>query len=151
MTPLDPTLQEELSAAAERAGCELIHVNQRGDTLQLILDHPEGITLEHCEAVSRDASAILDVEDYGGTRYVLEVSSPGLDRELYRAADYTRFQGHKIRVTFTLPEGHKQTRIGTLEAFDPASEQVTFTDSQTDETLQIPLGHIKTTRLEVEL
>ena len=150
---IDPRILTELNAAAERAACELIHVSRRGDTLQLVLDHPDGVTLSHCVTVSRDASAMLDVEDFGGERYLLEVSSPGLDRELYSAKDYERFVGRPVRMTFLSgAKRRKETRIGRLEAFDfQAGGTVTFIDAQTQETLQVSLDDIKTTRLEVEL
>ena len=149
---IDERLFELLSAAAERSQCELIHVALHGDTLQLILDRPDGVTLAHCEAVSRDASALLDVEDYGGDRYLLEVSSPGLDRELYSARDYERFTGRQVRMTFLGGPAHsKQTRSGLLEGFDADQGIVTFVDSQDQQTLQVPLDDIQTTRLEIEL
>src|SRR6185369_3709461 len=75
-------LQPELEAIAESAGCELVHVEIKGGVLRLFLDKPEGITLADCEHVSKLASAYLDVVDFGKSRYVLEVSSPGLDRQL---------------------------------------------------------------------
>lgn len=147
---IDDDLFEQLAGAARRSGCELIHVARRGDTLQLILDKPGGINLEDCEKVSRDASALLDLEDYGGQRYLLEVSSPGLDRELYSIADYERFAGRQVKMTFFGgPEKSKQTRRGLLESCD--GESVTFLDGQDNESVQIPLDDIQTTRLEIEL
>lgn len=149
---IDDNLFDRLAAVAQRSGCELIHVARRGDTLQLVLDRPGGVTLAHCEAVSKDASALLDVEDYGGDRYLLEVSSPGLDRELYSAHDYQRFTGRRVRMTFLDgPTRSKQTRRGLLEEFDPEAGFVTFVDAEDRQTFRVPLDDIQTTRLEIEL
>lgn len=157
---IDPRLEAELSDAARNASCELIHVEFKGGILRLILDRPEGVTLADCELVSKQASAILDVEDFSSGRYVLEVSSPGLDRQLYRAKDYERFVGHKVRVTFIDPEdGNKKTVRGLLDSFeggeDPARDlqrgEASVVDSQTGKEYTIPLRNIQLARLEVEL
>src|SRR5437764_15262563 len=103
----------ELEAVAAASGCELLAAELKGGVMRLILDRPEGgVTLADCEHVSRQASALLDVLDFGAGRYVLEVSSPGLDRQLYRPQDYDRFAGRLARVTYTDPEtGKKKTEV----------------------------------------
>ena len=95
-------------AAAERVarsyGLEIFDVQFRreaqGMVLRVRIDRPgsgataeESVSVEDCARVSRDLSAILDVEDVVPTAYTLEVSSPGLDRPLRRADDYRRFAG----------------------------------------------------------
>src|SRR5579859_7741701 len=87
-----------------------------------------GVTLEDCANVSREVSTILDVENVvGGGEYLLEVSSPGLDRKLARAMDFQRFTGSRIKVMTHDPVGvtvkSKGNRHfeGKLESFDPAS------------------------------
>lgn len=90
----------------------------QGSTLQLVIDHPEGVTVDHCADVSRQASAILDRDDYGASRYVLEVSSPGVERELYRPVDFARFVGEPLRITFRSGDGKKRTVDAQLEAFE---------------------------------
>src|SRR4051795_4542952 len=74
----------EIEAVAQAAGCELVHAELKGGVLRLFVDKPEGVTLADCEHVSRQVSALLDVLDFGPGRYVLEVSSPGLDRQLFK-------------------------------------------------------------------
>ena len=86
-------IQPELEQIADAAGCELVHVEIKGDVLRLFIDKPEGVTLADCEHVSKLSSAWLDVVDFGKSRYLLEVSSPGLDRQLFKARDYARFVG----------------------------------------------------------
>src|SRR5690349_9446948 len=85
-------LTPELEQIATAAGCELLHVELKGGILRLVLDKPDGgVNLEDCQHVSKQASALLDVLDFGKSRYVLEVTSPGPDRQLYRPRDYERF------------------------------------------------------------
>ena len=98
----------EIEAVAQAAGCELVHAELKGGVLRLFVDKPEGVTLADCEHVSKLASAWLDVVDFGKSRYLLEVSSPGLDRLLVKARDYARFVGRKVRVTIEDPETRRK-------------------------------------------
>jgi ribosome maturation factor RimP len=98
---------------AESSGLELVDVELRGGgrhrMLRLVIDRPGGVTHEDCAAVSREVGAILDVEDaVPGGSYTLEVSSPGLDRKLVRAADYERFSGSRVKLMTREPiEGNR--------------------------------------------
>jgi len=145
---------------AEAAGCELWHVELKGGTLRLFLDKPEGVTLSDCEHVSKQVSAYLDVVDFGKRRYVLEVSSPGLDRQLHRPRHIERFVGRKLRVTLEDPEtGRKRTVVGRLEAFErPAGEEAPEEDARLvvatepkGERLAVSWRDIRQARLEIEL
>ena len=150
----DSEVYSELSSVAERNGCELIHVHYAGGVLRLVLDRPEGVTLQECETVSRDASIVLDALDFGNGRYTLEVSSPGLDRELYRDHDYHRFTGSRVKVTWRDPEtGSKRTDVGMLTSFNAPAENVTASidlDVGAD-CMNIRMADVITTRLEPEL
>src|SRR5215470_5108839 len=84
-------------------GVEPIEVDLRGGgksrMLRITIDKPEGVTHEDCANLSREVSTILDVEDaVPGGSYTLEVSSPGLDRPLFRVADYERFTGSLLKL-----------------------------------------------------
>ena len=84
-------------------GYELVRVQfmgGRGKTLQVMVERQDRqpINVDHCAEVSRTISAILEVEDPVANAYVLEVSSPGIDRPLVRVGDYTRFRGFEARV-----------------------------------------------------
>jgi ribosome maturation factor RimP len=152
---LDPELLAELSSIAEAQGCELLHADFKSGTLQLILDRPDGVRLEDCEAVSREASAVLDVAEFGRGRYTLEVSSPGLDREFYRPRDYGRFVGRRVRVRHVDPEsGKRATVVARLAAYRPDAPgggeiDLTETEDRRDRTLR--LDQIQQTKLEIEL
>ena len=149
---LGSRLEAELGTIAQRCGCELLAARFAGNTLRLVLDRPAaegeaGVTVDDCAAVSREASALLDVEDFASGRYVLEVSSPGLDREFYRDADYERFAGRKVKVTWRLPaSGAKRTDVGRLASVDLTAGR--FTLATGGDPLTIHLSDVITTRLE---
>lgn len=162
---VDPALIADLGSIADAAGCELLHAELKGNVLRLILDREDGgVSLGDCEYISKQASALLDVVDFGKGRYVLEVSSPGLDRQLYGERDYQRFVGRLIKVTFENPDGRRRTVTGRLRTFTPpvpATEagggpgEITVAFEKngepTGEELQIGLDRIKLARLEIEL
>ncbi len=113
-----PEIEGELSAIAQSESCELAHVEAKGGVLRIVLDHPTGVTIENCARVSKQVSALLDRDDFGSGRYLLEVTSPGLDRQLYGPRDYQRFVGRAIRVTRVAgTERRKTTVVGRLAAF----------------------------------
>jgi ribosome maturation factor RimP len=154
---LDEVLPE-IAEIASAAGCELVHAELKGNTLCLFIDRPEGVTLADCERVSRETSSFLDVAEFGTGRYVLEVSSPGLDRGLYRPADYQRFAGRLARVKLVDAEtGKRRTVVARLAGLAPAVDgrpeegEVTLTDERTGERTIVRLGDIVEARLEIEL
>ena len=154
---IDAELEAEIAAIAASAGCELLRLQFVRNHLQILLDRPEavsreeGVSLEHCQTVSKQVSALLDVHEFGADRYVLEVSSPGLDRELFRPQDYARFTGSLVRVTFF--EGGerqaKRTIVGRLTAFD-GTEGVITVEVEGQPSRIIPLRDVGKARLEVE-
>jgi ribosome maturation factor RimP len=149
-------LEKEVAEIAQEAGCELLRLSFKRDVLQILLDRPEGgVTLDHCQLVSKQVSALLDVLDFGKDRYVLEVSSPGLDRELFRPQDFIRFQGSRVRVTFF--EGGeraaKQTIVGRLTSYDPelTGGSIVVDATESKQSFTIALRDVQKARLEVEL
>ena len=158
MTPTTSRIAElrpELEQIAAANGCELVHVEIKGGVLRLILDRPEGgVTLADCEMVSKQASAYLDVADFGKSRYVLEVSSPGLDRQLYKAADVERFLGRLARVTFTDPgSGARKTVVGRLQELQGEGGEalVVLAEDPGGERTEVRWKDVRTARLEIEL
>ena len=157
--PATPSRIEEIAPEIEEiagaAGCELVHAELKGGLLRVFIDKPEGVTLADCEHVSRQVSALLDVVDFATGRYVLEVSSPGLDRQLYKPADYDRFAGRLARVTFEDPAtGRKKTVVARLRGLrrpEQEDAQVMLEDGTAGEPWGLPLKNVKTARLEIEL
>jgi ribosome maturation factor RimP len=149
---LDPDLLDELADVAATSGCKLLDCEFRGSVLRLVIDRAEGVTIDDCQTVSRQASALLDVADFGDRRYLLEVSSPGLDRKLYTHEDYETYLGRKVRVTWRDPAAtNKTTSVGILETFDPTRDQIDLKEASTGEHLTIALKHIELARLEPEI
>ncbi len=82
-------------------------------------DRPDGVTHEDCATFSREFGTIVDVEDaFPGGSYVLEVSSPGLDRKLTKAADFERFRGHRLKLMTREPVNNNRHFEGKLESFE---------------------------------
>ena len=106
-------------------GYELVdmQVSNRGRFLRIFMDKPGGITVEDCAAVSRHLSRVLEVEGVDYDR--LEVSSPGLDRPLRKAADFARFAGQKVDVRMRLADASGRRRyIGLLKGIEGATATV---------------------------
>lgn len=149
---IDDDLREELAEIAAEAACELLEIEHRGGVLRFVLDHPDGITVEHCEAFSKQVSALLDVEDFGDRSYVLEVTSPGLDRKLYGPADYRRFAGKLARVTLRDDAGRRRTIVADIgDLADSPTPTLTLHERETRQTHQVPLQAIERARLEIDL
>ncbi|MEM7482436.1 MAG: ribosome maturation factor RimP [Acidobacteriota bacterium] len=144
---LDPDLEKEFASIADWSGCELVHATLNGGTLRLMIDREGGITHSDCETISKQVSALLDVVDFGHDRYVLEVTSPGLDRPLFRRGDYERFAGRRARITH-YAEDRKVTVIGRLGGL---VEDRAVLEADGGERLEIPLESISAARLEIEL
>ena len=118
---------EAIRSIAERVAAthsiELVEIELKGGgkarTLRLTIDKPGGVTHEDCANVSREVSTILDVEDVvPGGSYMLEVSSPGLDRKLLRPQDYKRFTGSRIKVMTREPVNGNRHFEGRLQSFE---------------------------------
>src|SRR5258706_9584515 len=88
--------------AADDHQVELVHAEVAGPEghpiVRLFIDKPGGVAHDDCSKVSHQVSTVLDVEDFIHSAYVLEVSSPGLERGLYKRADYERFAGNRAKI-----------------------------------------------------
>ncbi len=116
---LEPTVE---GLGYELADLEL-RIGGQGGVIRLFIDKADGVGLGDCENVSRQVSAVLDVEDPVPGHYVLEVSSPGLDRKLTKPAHFLRFLGHEVRVQMRFPiDGRRKFRGKLLTADDQSFE-----------------------------
>ena len=119
---------------ASSSGLEVVDVEVAGAgkhrMLRVFIDRPgaaptpgrpDGVTHEDCSQFSREFGTIVDVEDVlPGGSYVLEVSSPGLDRKLTKAADFERFRGQRVKLTTREPVNNNRHFEGKLESFENA-------------------------------
>lgn len=133
---------------------ELVWRSDRGERLlEVTVERPgstepgAGVTLELCTDISRDLSAALDVADCIEGRYRLEVGSPGVERNLYGAADFQRFTGHTARLKLKQPVAGQYVLVGTLEGVDDAERVVL---NVRGESVGIGLGDVDAARLVFE-
>lgn len=111
-------VQELALKIAESEGLELVDLEfkmgkARG-LLRVFVDKAGGVTLSDCESVSRQLSAVLDVKDLIPSAYVLEVSSPGIDRPFKTDRDYERNLGKMVKIQYRVGPEQSETVVGTL-------------------------------------
>jgi ribosome maturation factor RimP len=148
---LDPLqLGALLEPAIKALGYQMVGVEYRsggpgGALLRVYIDSEPGITADDCERVSYQISGLLDVNDPIPGHYTLEVSSPGLDRLLFRREDYERFAGNLVKLRMAVPqEGRRkyQGRLLRLEdgnvVMDQDGEEVTLALDQIEQARLVP-------------
>lgn len=122
-----------------------------GSTLQIMAERPDGtMTVEDCETVSRDVSAVLDVEDPIDAAYYLEVSSPGIDRPLVRRSDFERWTGHQAKIELSRPlDGRRRFKgvLAGLAGDDVRLELEAKSKLEEPVTVSLPLAEIGEARL----
>jgi len=116
--------------------------------LRVFIDKEGGVTIDDCERVSREVEAILDVEDPIPCSYVLEVSSPGLDRPLKGPGDFKRFAGRNARVVTLEPVDKQSFFIGKIAAAGDSEIELLLPQ---DKQVTIEYKNISKARLEVEV
>ncbi len=129
LDPLAKKIADMLAPHIEREGFELVWLeckkSGRGGFLRVSIDRPGGgITLNELEDVSRVLDSVLDVYDPFDSSYVLEVSSPGINRPLSRLADFEVFRGRRIRVQTRVPHEGRRTFLGILSAVSPQGIEI---------------------------
>lgn len=122
MAPGVEKIREIAERVAQSSGLEIVDVELRGSgkarMVRIYIDKPEGVTHEDCANFSREAGTIFDVEDaVPGASYVLEVSSPGLDRKLTRRQDFERFTGSLVKLMTFQPVNGNRHFEGRLKSF----------------------------------
>lgn len=112
----------------DEAGCELVEMELGGRqgsyVLRLLIDKPDGVTINDCAQVNRELSSLLDLEDPIPSRYTLEVSSPGLDRPFKTERDFRRALGKRVKVVSEDVDGGSVTRVGFLEGIDGGTVEI---------------------------
>ncbi len=140
-------------SVASEMGLELVDVERGGghkrQTLRLFVDKPGGVSLADCERVSRELSRCLEDEDPVDFSYVLEVSSPGAERPLRKAADFRRYSGRRISIRLRERDENSGNRkfSGILKDF---KDEIVVVDIGDGELRSFPLGGIAKANLEVD-
>lgn len=144
-------IRDAAERAARSAGVEVVDVEWKIGKqrfLRVYIDKQEGISHGHCQAVSEQLGVLLDVEDLvPGPRYVLEVSSPGLDRKLSKPGEFERFTGRRARISTFEPVENAQFFEGRLAGY---SEGLVKIEVQ-GRIIELPLAGIRKASLVVEL
>jgi ribosome maturation factor RimP len=142
-------LRTVIAPVCQAHGLELVDtrfVNERGLTLQVLIERPDqpdghsGVSLEDCQAVSRDLLTVLDVEEglMPRSAYRLEVGSPGIERPLITRRDFERFAGREVRVRMSRPISGRRRIEGMLQGVDGDIIRL----SVSGEELAVPLAEI---------
>jgi ribosome maturation factor RimP len=140
-----------LAPTVEALGCRIWGVELasqgRHSRLRVYIDRDKGVSVDDCERVSRQIGDVLDVDDVLRQRYTLEVSSPGMDRILFKAGQYVANVGEQVEVRLNYPfEGRKRI-VGLLAGIedDDASGQVIV--QVDDEQYLLPLENVQLARI----
>src|SRR5215510_9729908 len=135
----------------EGQGYELVDVEFKGagnqSLLRIFIDKPAGISHEDCELVSEQVGTVLDVEDLIPFSYTLEVSSPGLDRKLFKETDYIRFAGKLAKIQTRIPLEHQRVFRGRLKGLQ---DEKILLELPKGAVLEIPLDVVQEARLEFD-
>ncbi|HEU4714468.1 MAG TPA: ribosome maturation factor RimP [Pyrinomonadaceae bacterium] len=149
---IETRVQEIAERVAIDHGLELVHVEVAGPDnkpiVRVFIDKPHGVTHDDCYEVSTHMGTILDVEDFIHAAYTLEVSSPGIERGLYKRADYERFAGSNAKLKTRQPVNGQRNFRGRLLGLD--GDDIIF-DDRTNGRVQIPLTIITKANLEVDV
>jgi len=150
------SIGERVREIAERValdhGLELVHAEVVGPDnkpiVRIFIDKPEGVTHEDCSEVSLHVGTVLDVEDFIHSAYTLEVSSPGLERGLYKPQDYERFTGHLAKMKSRVAVNGQRNFRGRILGLD--GDEVVFED-KTSGRVTVPFDAIVKANLEIDV
>lgn len=153
---VEQSIAERVQELSERVaidhGVELVHAEVAGPDnnpiVRVFIDKPQGVTHDDCSEVSIHLGTILDVEDFIHSSYTLEVSSPGLNRGLYKLTDYERFVGSQAKLKTRAPIDGQRNFRGNLLGLE--GDDVLF-DDRTSGKVRIPFNTITKANLEVDV
>lgn len=147
------TLEKLIAPVVESFDCELWGIDYRpmknSALLRVFIDHPDGVTLDHCSRISYQLSGLLDVEDPIKVPYTLEVSSPGIDRPLLRLAHYADNIGHDAKVRLKWPVDGSRNFRGVIKAVDEPTATISM--EVDGEEIGFPLDAVSRGRLIVDI
>lgn len=145
------SVTELVEPVIEAQGLELVDIEYKREgrnwVLRIYIDKAGGVGVEDCKRVSRMVEDMIEVDDLIRTHYILEVSSPGLDRPLKKEKDFLRYLGKKVHITTYAPVGGRRNFKGTLTGFENGTVHLEVQGQAFD----IALSNIASSRLEIEI
>ena len=146
-----PVLDALLVPAVEAAGYRLVRLRVLGaktKTLQVMAERPDGsMNVDDCAALSRALSEVLEAADPMADEFVLEVSSPGIDRPLTSEADFARFAGHDLRVEMLHSVNGRKRFKGVLAGLDGHDVMMDVTGENGMERVRLPFAEVADAKL----
>jgi len=147
---------EHVKGIAEKvtkaSGIELVHVDISGTkrdlVLRIFIDKEGGVNLDDCSGISRGIEEVLDSEDFIPSKYVLEVSSPGIERELYSLADFVKFTGNLAKVKLKAEIDGQKTFVGNITAVEGSKITV---DDRTKGAVSFDYSDVDKANLKIDL
>lgn len=149
--PILTRVREIAGDVADTAGLEFVHAEiagaKRDSVVRIFIDKEGGVTFEDCTSFSAAVEAVFDEEDLIPWAYVLEVSSPGIERQLYSLKDFVRFTGEMARIKTVEEIGGQKNFVGTIESID--GDIVSFED-RTSGPVKIPHSLVSKANLKMD-
>jgi ribosome maturation factor RimP len=149
---IEERIRSIAAAAALEKGVEFVHCEivgaKRNMTVRVYIDKPGGVSIEDCAEVSRRMEETLDADDFIPSAYLLEVSSPGLERELYSVGDFVKFTGQRVKVKLANPVNGQKVFIGKIAAVDGTDIQLS---DKTHGEIRFPHADVVKANLRVDL
>jgi ribosome maturation factor RimP len=149
---IEGRIREITERVATEHGLEHVHtevgVLGRNAAVRVFIDKPGGVTHEDCATVSRHVGTVLDVEDWVNSAYTLEVSSPGLERGLYKREDYERFAGRLAKMKSREAVNGQRNFKGRIVGVE--GERVVFDDNASGR-VKVPVGSVVKANLEIDV
>ena len=150
--PIAERIDKIADKAARENGVEFVHSeivgNKRNMTVRIYIDKPEGVTIEDCANVSRAIEAVVDEDDFIPSAYVLEVSSPGIERRLITLQDFEKFAGKKAKIKTSEPIDGQANFNGRIVSVE---DSVIEFEDKTNGPVRIPFDAVAKANLKVDL
>ena len=148
MKTLTEQVQALVTPSIEALGFHVVQVKlmdtHKSRMLQVMAERPDGsMGVEDCATISKQLSALLDVEDIISGEYRLEVSSPGIDRPLVKRSDYEKYAGHSAKIETVLPIKGRKRFTGVIQSVD--GDEITLKVDNAD--VLIPLADVQAAKL----
>ncbi len=152
MEDIKGKISELATSVAAEYGVEVVDIeftgSMRRPTVRIFIDKTDGVTLDECALFSRAVSAVLDVEDPIKSSYVLEVSSPGLDRPLKRLRDFEKSTGKLARIITRESIERQNFFVGRITE---VRDNIIILTMKDNGVIEIPFANVSKARLEIEL